>query len=606
MGNNVELSLEEEKHLKKLLFQQLFERELDTVLQQPNVHHLTQNTLMLKHLYHFLIDFPLFGPEDHQKFKSILIYVVHALPQLTATSTGATKRDFKLQLRSLLVKCALFMFLGRKEKVHYNQTQGDPASEPPSSAQPTASPSPGSPPLAQGKPLFDAMQRMLMHLQANHGQNVTTALFDMVRAIHHISLLPPIFQELVAHMKNNTSDWAIENFTKDGCQETKSLAKLKKIHSMIPQTIVLGILKIANPFALTQGFVNLFVARPFGVKNLMQRVMESLLRLSETEDEIKRIKKTLNYRHKHVAKKMKAHFAKKISLKTLLSFMETLDKNKNKNPQQPHVLTYEQSCRIREIINEILVGTDTRPLLHPHVVHSLSDNEYVMIWRWVELQARKEAKTMFIDFIGSDLVITVFKELIPILYMPLMSLYNSDDLGSLVRGSFALIEGMIRVAEDKRMHPSEQHHRYGVLFDGYCERVYRFVHIVANVDKRQGGAKLEGLANWSLKFYMFNKKLSLEVDPLLDALEPSKRESVMAELKQVMAHKAQKKELKHAIKDCKMAGNAVQAGLDGKAKLEGLETALKKLVPPKMEHILDMVTPFRDVISAQFKQAGFA
>jgi hypothetical protein len=423
--------------------------------------------------------------------------------------------------------------------------------------------------------------------------------------------LPDIFKELVTFMRTDATDWAFEKLCTTDTKENNNFSKLKRIHNLLPQSIILGILKIANPFSLAQGFVNLCVARPFGVKNLMQRIMESLVRMSETEQQIARVKKNLSHRKK-VVKKLSVYFSKHSKYTSLVQFVASIHKDCPKaplgtSPESPLQLTHDQMRRIGEIITGVLQNMDFKPRLKPHHFAALTEHDYQFMWRWFELESRLKAKTVFIEFIGSDVAVDIFKDLIPLLYMPLMSLYDAHDLEMLVKATFNLMEGCIKVAEGgKHLHPHQQLFGYGDLFDQFTDTVYRFVHHVANVDQNQGGRKLEALVKWSLQLYTFNKKGGLSVEDLVKDLQPAARDDLVQELQALIDHRERRKQLKLDMKDCKLAGGASQIQSNGVTKLKMMEDALKNLVPPPLKRIPELLPAFTEAIQNHLKQAGIA
>jgi hypothetical protein len=54
-------------------------------------------------------------------------------------------------------------------------------------------------------------------------------------------------------------------------------AQAKRIHSLIPYTILKNVIRIANPAAVMSGVLDLFLAQPFGSKSLMQRIFAMTL-----------------------------------------------------------------------------------------------------------------------------------------------------------------------------------------------------------------------------------------------------------------------------------------------------------------------------------------
>lgn len=54
-------------------------------------------------------------------------------------------------------------------------------------------------------------------------------------------------------------------------------AQAKRIHSLIPYTILKNVIRIANPAAVMSGVLDLFLAQPFGSRSLLQRIFSMTL-----------------------------------------------------------------------------------------------------------------------------------------------------------------------------------------------------------------------------------------------------------------------------------------------------------------------------------------
>ncbi len=54
-------------------------------------------------------------------------------------------------------------------------------------------------------------------------------------------------------------------------------AQAKRIHSLIPYTIMKNVIRIANPAMVMSGVLDLFLAQPFGSRSLMQRIFSMTL-----------------------------------------------------------------------------------------------------------------------------------------------------------------------------------------------------------------------------------------------------------------------------------------------------------------------------------------
>jgi hypothetical protein len=54
-------------------------------------------------------------------------------------------------------------------------------------------------------------------------------------------------------------------------------AQAKKIHSLVPYTLMKNVIRIANPAAVMSGVLDLFLAQPFGSRSLLQRMFSMTL-----------------------------------------------------------------------------------------------------------------------------------------------------------------------------------------------------------------------------------------------------------------------------------------------------------------------------------------
>ncbi len=54
-------------------------------------------------------------------------------------------------------------------------------------------------------------------------------------------------------------------------------AQAKRVHSLIPYTLIKNVIRIANPAMVVTGVIDLFMAQPFGSRSLMQRIFSMTL-----------------------------------------------------------------------------------------------------------------------------------------------------------------------------------------------------------------------------------------------------------------------------------------------------------------------------------------
>lgn len=66
-------------------------------------------------------------------------------------------------------------------------------------------------------------------------------------------------------------------------------AQAKRIHSLVPYTVLKNVIRIANPAAVMAGVLDLFLAQPFGARSLMQRIFGMAI-----SDGVKSVQKSID------------------------------------------------------------------------------------------------------------------------------------------------------------------------------------------------------------------------------------------------------------------------------------------------------------------------
>ena len=83
--------------------------------------------------------------------------------------------------------------------------------------------------------------------------------------LEHIKLIPYRVAATIYHLF----------LAEDNSPELFSQAK--RIHSLIPYTLMKNVIRIANPAAVMSGVLDLFLAQPFGSRSLLQRIFSMTL-----------------------------------------------------------------------------------------------------------------------------------------------------------------------------------------------------------------------------------------------------------------------------------------------------------------------------------------
>jgi len=75
--------------------------------------------------------------------------------------------------------------------------------------------------------------------------------------------------------------------------DEKRVHMLKKLYNITPVKAIKAVLAIADPAKLLQGFVNLFLAKPFGGRSLMQKMAANGSEVKRTKDQLSQAKRAV-------------------------------------------------------------------------------------------------------------------------------------------------------------------------------------------------------------------------------------------------------------------------------------------------------------------------
>jgi hypothetical protein len=225
-------------------------------------------------------------------------------------------------------------------------------------------------------------------------------------------------------------------------------AQLKRIHSLIPYTILKNVIRIANPAAVMSGVLDLFLAQPFGSRSLLQRIFSMTL-----NDGIKSYQKSINA----VAAKIGDDV-----------FVEKLTKFNEAEEQVKLVIREEADAEDIDIVVSILRSDLISPPLKPEQIGRLY-NAYVAFNNAVEnvddelkqgaqlfsylkqlmkLQIRQRDKAMMLNLIEEPVTLQLFRDLFTIFYEPLVRVYKSANVYNSITDFAVFVDDMIQVSRD--------------------------------------------------------------------------------------------------------------------------------------------------------------
>ncbi|KAI0911785.1 hypothetical protein F4823DRAFT_623272 [Ustulina deusta] len=264
-------------------------------------------------------------------------------------------------------------------------------------------------------------------------------------------------------------------------------AQLKRIHSLIPYTIMKNVIKIANPAAVMSGVLDLFLAQPFGSRSLLQRIFSMTL-----NDGIKSYQKSIDA----VAVKIGDDV-----------FVEKLTKFSQAEDHIKLVIREEADTEDIDIIVVILRSDLISPALKPDQIGRLY-NAYVAFNNAVEnvdeelkqgsqlfsylkqlmkLQMRQRDKAMMLNLIEEPVTLQLFRDLFTIFYEPLVRVYKSANVYNSITDFAVFLDDMIQVVErcreqDASADPNQTVQAFIDLCQRHEHNFYKFIHEVHTHD----------------------------------------------------------------------------------------------------------------------------
>ncbi|KAI9885534.1 MAG: T-complex protein 1 subunit delta [Watsoniomyces obsoletus] len=260
-------------------------------------------------------------------------------------------------------------------------------------------------------------------------------------------------------------------------------AQAKRIHSLIPYTLIKNVIRIANPAMVVTGVIDLFMAQPFGSRSLMQRIFSMTL-----NDGIRSFQKSID--------SLVVKINDPVLCSKLKHFTDADETTKNE-------LREEAAQESTDLIVVILRSDLFKPELTPSQIERVF-NAYVAwnnavenvdaemkagaqlfayLKQLLKLYTRQRDKAMMLSMVEEPVTLQLFKDLFLIFYEPLIRVYKSANVYNSVTDYAVFMDDMIQVVERaQRQDASADPNQTVQAFIDLCQRhehnFYKFVHEV--------------------------------------------------------------------------------------------------------------------------------
>ncbi|KAH8694095.1 PX domain protein [Talaromyces proteolyticus] len=329
--------------------------------------------------------------------------------------------------------------------------------------------------------------------------NGLTKLFSEIKEKDRIEELSPEYQKFAEWLRIEVAATIYHLFLAED-NSPELFAQAKRIHSLVPYTLLKNVIRIANPAAVMSGVLDLFLAQPFGSRSLLQRIFSMTL-----NEGIKSFQKPID---SLVAKiddpviydKLKSFVDADESIKTIIR-----DEAEN-----------EDVDIIVAILRSELLTPDMKPeqigkIFNAYVawinaVENIDDEMkqgaewFAYLKQVLKLYTRQRDKTMMLNMIEEPVTLKLFRDLFTIFYEPLVRVYKSANVYNSITDFAKFADDAIAVIEKaQRQDVSADPNQTVQAFIDLCARhqhnFYKFVHEVHLHDNGLFGSLMSWIEN---------------------------------------------------------------------------------------------------------------
>lgn len=314
-------------------------------------------------------------------------------------------------------------------------------------------------------------------------RNGLSHLFQEIRVKNTISELKPEYQKFAEWLRIEVAATIYHLFLAED-NSPELFAQAKRIHSLVPYTVLKNVIRIANPAAVMSGVLDLFLAHPFGARSLMQRIFGMAI-----SDGVKSVQKSIDTLST-------TKINDPVLCDKIKAFTDADEETKN-------AIRSEAETDGVDIVVVILRSEYLGPELPPEQIGRVF-NAYVAwnnavenideemrqgaelfahLKQLLKLYMRQRDKIMMLQIIEEPTTLHLFRDLFTIFYEPLVRVYKSANVYNSITDFALFVDDTIKVIESaQRQDVSADPNQTVQAFIDLCARhehnFYKFVHEV--------------------------------------------------------------------------------------------------------------------------------
>ncbi|KAL5332979.1 hypothetical protein BJX70DRAFT_87590 [Aspergillus crustosus] len=329
--------------------------------------------------------------------------------------------------------------------------------------------------------------------------NGLTKLFAEIREKPTVEDLSPQYQKFAEWLRIEVAATLYHLFLAED-NSAELFAQAKRIHSLVPYTLLKNVIRIANPAAVMTGVLDLFLAQPFGSRSLLQRIFSMTL-----HDGIKGFQKSIDAMAAKVddpvvSQKLKAFTDADETVKNEIRFEAAEDDVDVvvailRSEYLPLELSTEQ---IGKVFNSYVAWNHAVE----HVDEEMREGAdwFANVKQLLKLYTRQRDKAQMLGIIEEPTTLQLFRDLFTIFYEPLVRVYKSANVYNSITDFAKFADDAIAVIEKyQRQDISADPNETVQAFIDLCERhqgsLYKFVHEVHLHDNGLFGSLMAWIEN---------------------------------------------------------------------------------------------------------------
>ncbi|KAJ9615268.1 hypothetical protein H2200_001343 [Cladophialophora chaetospira] len=316
--------------------------------------------------------------------------------------------------------------------------------------------------------------------------NGLTKLFAEIREKEKIEDLSPEYQKFAEWLRIEVAATIYHLFLAED-NSPELFAQAKRIHSLVPYTVLKNAIRIANPAAVMSAVLDLFLAQPFGTRSLLQRIFSQTL-----NDGIRQFQKPVE--------DMTSKVGDPVLTNKIKHFVDSSEDLKT-------IVRDEAEAEDVDIVVAILRSEHFQPELTPQQIQRVfnawvawnsavenNDKElqqgaemFSHLKQLLKLMTRQRDKVMMAAMIEEPNTLQLFRDLFTIFYEPLVRVYKSANVYSSITDFAVFADDTIKTIEiaqrnDVSADPNQTVQSFIDLCARHQHNLYKFVHEVHTHD----------------------------------------------------------------------------------------------------------------------------